>query len=131
MFIEVQFSANIQHATAVHSYLVMDALDKFVQHSLEVRVALGCCLEGLSNVFFFSSLPTSCLHPYLDGVWCGVVFTTKCEILIKVLKVKYISCQIAELLLQNGAHVNVQDKTSAGTPLHRAASRSVNIMFKI
>ena len=36
-------------------------------------------------------------------------------------------CQIAELLLHNGAHVNTQDKTSAATPLHRAASRYIAV----
>ena len=33
------------------------------------------------------------------------------------------SMQVAEILLNHGAEVNIQDKTSCSTPLHRAASR--------
>ncbi|XP_022778482.1 26S proteasome non-ATPase regulatory subunit 10-like isoform X1 [Stylophora pistillata] len=39
--------------------------------------------------------------------------------------------EIAELLLQSGAYVDVQDKTSAATPLHRAASQGHSKIVKL
>ena len=39
-----------------------------------------------------------------------------------------IHLQIAEILIDHGAQVNISDKTSKATPLHRAASRYVVMM---
>ncbi len=39
-----------------------------------------------------------------------------------------IHLQIAEILIDHGAQVNISDKTSKATPLHRAASRYLVMM---